>query len=279
MRWPFYCSSLLSVLLVASASSIGLTQPITENPQAFKLLEEANQYFEAKKWDEADKAFSAAEQLDPGSEPIAEMRTVSLTLQAIAHYEKQDWDRSLNAWSKVIERQPKNASNYQLRAAAWSGKGEFAKAVADLSTAIQIAPEHPDGYRCRAFTLCVLDRHQEALADLRSYDRLKPRDPIATAAIVWILATCPKRKVRDGAAALKHAEDFLEANPDARDRLARSKAAAHAELGQFERAMECQQAALGSSPRGTDNHEFDAMLLRHYSMKKPFHTGLPLWKQ
>jgi tetratricopeptide (TPR) repeat protein len=280
MRLPLHCSSLIIFWLVAIAPSIGQGQPITENPEAFKLLEEANRLVEAKKWEEADQVFSKAEQLDPGSYQIAEVRTLSLTLQAIAKYEKRDWDGSLNAWSKVIERQPKNASNFRLRAAVWVEKEEYAKAVEDLSTAIRISPEHPNGYRLRAAAFCLLERNKEALADFRSYDRLKPRDPTANAAIVWILATCPDHTVRDGAAALKHAENYVAANPDSMDRLARSKAAAYAELGQFEKAVECQQAALSSSPAGTDNHEFNALLLKQYSMKKTFHTTtVPLWRQ
>ena len=103
---------------------------------------------------------------------------------------------------------------------------------------------------------------------------LAPKDARACNGAAWLLATCPDQKIRDGSEALQLATRACEVT-DWKDPLyLDTLAAAYAELGQFEKAVEWQQKALANPDfeKNVDKDEFVVAQrrLNLYKSGKPF---------
>ena len=87
------------------------------------------------------------------------------------------------------------------------------------------------------------------------------RHPGADANIVWLLATCPDAKVRDGSRALRMANQIAYREGRTTANNLDNLAAAYAELGDFRSAWEVQEEAIGLSEEGSEQRqEFEAHL-------------------
>jgi len=62
--------------------------------------------------------------------------------------------------------------------------------------------------------------------------------------LAWALATSPTSSIRNGAAALQHAERVLRLSGESSPRIWRLVAAANAELGHFDAAIDAAEKAL-----------------------------------
>ncbi len=120
---------------------------------------------------------------------------------------------------------------------AWYDKGEYDKAIADYSEAI----------------------------------RLIPKVVVAHNSLAWLLATCPDAKYRNGSQAVEHATKACELsswkNLGALDTLA----AAYAEAGDFEKAVEWQTKAVSMA---SENEKPD-----YQSRLDLYRAGKPYWSQ
>lgn len=87
-----------------------------------------------------------------------------------------------------------------------------------------------------------------AVADYEQAKRLKPRDPWVLNNLAWLRATSPIAAVRNGKMAVQDATRACELrnwkDPNSVDTLA----AAHAEVGNFDRAIEFQKQAIRLAP-------------------------------
>jgi tetratricopeptide (TPR) repeat protein len=111
----------------------------------------------------------------------------------------------------------------------------------------------------------------EAMADYAEMIRLDPTSPWGYAGQAWILATCPDPKYRDGKKAVEEAIQACELGGTTDPYLDEVRAAAHAEAGEFDKAVEWQAKALKAAANvpGTDT-EGDRSRLKLYQDKKPF---------
>ncbi|WP_076538970.1 tetratricopeptide repeat protein [Shewanella sp. UCD-KL21] len=102
-------------------------------------------------------------------------------------------------------------------------------------------------------------------------------DAIALGNVAWILATCPEEEYRDGSKAVQLALQLLESNandPTNLDNLA----AAYAEMGEFELAVDTQQKAieaLKQNPEVAQSDEF-MMRLEQYQQGRAYREIIPL---
>lgn len=123
---------------------------------------------------------------------------------------KGEYDKAIEDYSKVCELEPDSAEAFHNRAKAWDDKGDFDAAIQDYNKALELSPGHADT--------------NINLADL--------------------LATCPNEDCRDGERAVQCAIRACESTDWRNGSYIDTLAAAYAETGDFDKAVEYQTRAL-----------------------------------
>jgi tetratricopeptide (TPR) repeat protein len=87
---------------------------------------------------------------------------------------------AIEAYSKGIELDPKNANNYYNRGNVYGRRlGNFPLAIEDFNRAIDLNPEFVAAYDNRANANYLLGNYQEAIRDCNQAIKLDPKDPLA----------------------------------------------------------------------------------------------------
>ena len=182
--------------------------------------------------------------------------------RGVAWTKKGELDRAIADYDKAIRLDPENAGAYKNRGIAFEDQRQYNKALADYSKVIELAPDYASAYYKRANVLGVQGQYGEALADYSKAVELVPDYLEAHNSLAWLLATCPNERFRDGDRAIKSAIRACELTewrePDYLDTLA----AAYAESGQFEKAVEFQQKALDLWPQESTRKNKDEAMKR-----------------
>jgi HEAT repeat protein len=137
---------------------------------------------------------------------------------------------------------------------------------------IQLRPNDPNPLLERGGAYLRLHNYAKALADLKQASELLPKKDARLATcynnIAWILATCSQVEIRDGKGAIKYATEACEIQrtPIFVDTLA----AAYAEAGNFEDAVEFQREALKQPGAFRLGLEAARARLRLYKSGKPY---------
>jgi tetratricopeptide (TPR) repeat protein len=152
-------------------------------------------------------------------------------------------DAARAALQQAIALDPLNAPAYVQTGILALQAGDTAAAITSLRHGLTIEPERADAHLWLG--LAFAKNHQYAAAIQSLQDALDRDNRLLPAAsrLAWLLATVPDDQLRNGARALQLAEHANQAsqfrNPEHLDALA----AAYAETGQFERAVEtCDKA-------------------------------------
>ncbi|QDT40711.1 cellulose synthase subunit BcsC [Gimesia alba] len=230
------------------------------------------------------------------------------TARAWAHYELDDFDDAVADATQAIALCPQSYLPWYVRGASYFCTGQTDEAEADLSEAIRLADSVKlfleDAYRYRGGIRCDDNRTEEAIKDLNKCLKIRPDDsqafgfrgiaycrkqnyrkaiqdfekaisladdyPFPLSALAWLLATCPDKKICDGARALELAElaNDLSGNEHLED-----LAAAYAEVGDFKNAVKTQKRAIKQCQDPQEKAKFEKRL-------KLFESGQPhhaLW--
>ena len=199
------------------------------------------------------------------SGPVAEARAL---------LKKNKYEDAISVLAKTLTAEPKNSDALSLRATAYHSIKQWRLAIDDYTALIDILPKSESTYRNRASCYAALGDYRRQLFDHMRSVELAPKDARACNGAAWLLATCPDQKIRDGSEALQLATRACEVT-DWKDPLyLDTLAAAYAELGQFEKAVEWQQKALANPDfeKNVDKDEFVVAQrrLNLYKSGKPF---------
>ena len=189
-------------------------------------------------------------------------------------------------WADTVARQPSNGRAHHNYAVDLLQDGRVVDAEEHARQAVTLQPAKADGYRTHGIALLQLGRVDEGLAalqraraidpddaktlqnigeahgsrgDLRSAlaafldaARLAPDDPFILNRAGWILATAEDPSLRDGGRALQLASRAVEVTGRRDVTSLDTLAAAHAALGQFDRAVAAGSEALDLARRTGD---------------------------
>lgn len=149
------------------------------------------------------------------------------------------------------------------------GKSEEAIALFRESLALR---SHPETSAALADLLRDQGNCAEAIRHYAASLKARPRHALTANNFAWILATHPDPELRDGALAEHWAKIACDETGNSIPPLLGTLAAAYAESGQFERAVEISKTAI-TSARGYDKEDLAKRLeskMESYQNRKPF---------
>jgi protein O-mannosyl-transferase len=139
-----------------------------------------------------------------------------------------------------------NASNYETLyhlGMEYLKQGKTEGAIPAFRKAQELDPTNPLAHVLLAAALDMAHRTGDAVPEYREALRLRPDWPEALNNLAWILATHPDEKLRNGAEAVALASRACERTGGQQAVFVGTLAAAHAEAGQFDKAVEIAQKA------------------------------------
>ena len=179
-------------------------------------------------------------------------------------------DEALGFYAEVLRRNPREPMIHFYLGLEWFKRGRFGQAVSSLEEAVRLDPAWAEA---RALLeRATKDRAtSEAMADYREALRLNPDLPEALNNLAWILATHPEPQFRNGAEAVELASRACERTAWKQTVFVGTLAAAHAEAGEFDKAVATAQRAceLAASLGQTNLLERNRELLRLYQDRQP----------
>jgi len=176
-----------------------------------------------------------------------------------------------NHYATALRLEPKNEAVHFNFALALSTLGQWDAAIEHFQTVIALAPGHALAHLHLALSLTTVARHGEALREYREVLRLNPDEPEVLNNLAWILAAHPSAELRDGAQAVKLAARACELTARRQPVFLGTLAAAHAEVGEFEKAIETAQQArdLALSLGQTNVAQLNEQFRKLYQERKP----------
>lgn len=147
------------------------------------------------------------------------------------------------------------------------------KALPDLDKAVELSAKSAASFATRAECYEVLGTDDKAVADRIQAAALNKTDAYNLNRLAWTLATSRDDKLRDGKAAVEYAGRAVELSKGADGTHLDTLAAAHAEAGDFKKAVANQEKAIEvlKAPERSPFHE----RLELYKRDKPYRVPAP----
>ena len=171
---------------------------------------------------------------------------------------------------------PKDAEIRSAYAAFLAEQGRREEAVKQLRELLQLKPNTEARVQL-ATLLYQMAKFGEAVAEYRQVLAAKPNDPEALNNLAWLLATSPDSAVRDGAEAVRLAEQGCALTDYLQAQMLGTLAAAYAEAGRFTEAVTTAQKAIELAQASGDTRSATVIgqLLRLYRSGRPYHEPPP----
>src|SRR6202453_2873462 len=152
--------------------------------------------------------------------------------QAIAHYQK------------ALGIDPDFATAHFNLGNALHQTGQTGQSIAEYQKALQIAPGMPEAHLNLGNSFRQQGHAKEAIEQFQKALEINPNYEEAQSNLAYILATCPDESLRDGAKAVKLAQQANQAVKGGTPIVLYTLAAAYAEAGRFPEAVDAAQQAL-----------------------------------
>ena len=186
--------------------------------------------------DEAIANFTKAVELEPANAEAED--NLGHALMA-----KGSVDEAIPHFQKALDLGPETAESHTNLGIALAKKGQLADAVPHFDRALALSPDSVDARYYLGKALVMTGRGEEGLA---YWKQALTRDPDNLQVLndtAWVLATSSDAALRDGNAALPLAELAVELTSQQQPAILGTLAAAYAETGRFDKAIELEQRA------------------------------------
>lgn len=166
---------------------------------------------------------------------------------------------------------PRDPHILSRRAAFHADRGALAEALQDYDEALRIDASSVGALLGRALLHHERGDHAAEVADCERAIEVAPDEALAHNNLAWALATCPDAEIRDGRRAVEHATRAAEGTNYETWFCLGTLAAAHAETGDFEKAIRWAEESLERAPE--EEHEGCRARLSSYREGRPWHDG------
>jgi len=186
--------------------------------------------------EEAIQHYNAALQLRPDHEGAH--NNLGLT-----HALHGRWSAATNHYAQALRANPQNVNARFNFGVAELNLGNATNAVEHLRQVLAGSPAHASAHHQIARALAKLEKSHEAITHYREAIRLKPDDPEPYRELAELLAMHSDPTVRNGPEALKLARRACELAGSPRPNFIATLAAAHAGVGDYEKAVQLAREA------------------------------------
>ena len=159
----------------------------------------------------------------------------------IALKSKGDLDAALPEFEKALQSDPQLPNVHENIATILLQQGRFDQAIDHLQQELQINPASGEAHNDLGIAWSQQGRLDQAISEWQKALELQPNNLKAYSNLVWVFATFPDDTIRNGAKAVALGEHALQLSGEKDPRMYRLLAAAYAENGQFDKAIETAQ--------------------------------------
>src|SRR2546423_2549505 len=187
--------------------------------------------------------------------------------------QKRETDAAIAEYGKTLELPFDHAETLYSMANALRQKGDVEEAIIQYRTAIALRPDYANAHNNLANSLRQVGRIEEAVHEYEAALKGEPESILAQNNLAWLLATSSNASVRDGAKAVRLAEQANRLSGGNDPIILHTLAAAYAENRQFPEAVEAAQRALelADANRLTSLVESLRSKLALYPSGSPYH--------
>lgn len=248
------------------AALADLDEAVRLDPKRAVALFRRGQAHQRKRdFNKADADFTAAVALDPAD-------TTYLLARAENFSYKGDRTKAIADYGAVVALDPKNLTALSSRGTLLSWRSQYDKALADFDAILKIDPKNVYAIHKRGETYGYKGEYEKALAGHTEAVRLNPKYYEGWNALGWLHATCPDAKFRDGKKAVECATKACELTQWKYGMNLDTLAAAHAEAGDFAKAVEFQKKAIEAGGLVLQDPKVKERL-KLYEDKKPYRSA------
>ncbi|HEV2046666.1 MAG TPA: tetratricopeptide repeat protein [Chthoniobacterales bacterium] len=146
-------------------------------------------------------------------------------------------------YRKAVELWPGYADGQYSLGMALFREGEIDEAIASLQKTLFIRPDNAHAHARLGDALLRKQRSGDAVAHYEKSLKIAPRSPETLNSLAWVLSTCSDAQLRNGSRAIQLAEQANQLSGGKNPVLIRTLAAAYAESGRFNDAIDAAQRA------------------------------------
>jgi tetratricopeptide (TPR) repeat protein len=244
----------------------GKPAPISSAPKSLTLLDghlkAGNEFHRNQEYDKAVQEFSKALQLDPDNATLYVRR-------AMAYDASWEIDRAIQDYTHGIRLAPSDKF-YVLRAVSHMKKRDNDEAIRDCTEALRLNPRSPAARTTRGMGYADKGYYKQAILDYTQAMDHDANYSLALEKFAWLLATCPRAEFRDGRKALEYATKACDLSDRHDAHNLETVAAAYAENGHFDKAVEWQEKAMANQHYREEELREARMRLQLYKASKPY---------
>ncbi len=202
-------------------------------------------------------------------------RVRSLTCMARAFSGQGKSEAAMRYYTEALRLKPDHVEALYCLGLERLRRGEFDAAAANLSEAARLKPGVADAHFQLAVALMGKGAPGEAIAQYHEALRLSPDSPAALNNLAWVLATHPDGQYRNGVEAVQLAGRACELTGYGQPIFIGTLAAAYAEAGEYEKAVETGEQAckLAASLGQTNLVEKNRELVGRYRNREAYREG------